>query len=238
MAVGDVEHEEVRALGAEFALEDRVCLEGHADQPARAQFPNPDALGGGRAVADRFADAELADEALVGEPGGRLRHPRADFVEAGEIRFHRQLHGGRLGGKGSRQLTGGGVPQGEGRSGFQRTCVNRFRVSGREHFQQPHRRVAERAPMAIRRGRIADVLLAGRELAGSALQEQARSIGASLDHFPHRAGEIGRNKVVVPSQRRGMAGVVDEGRAGAVGIIEDAGHDQPVVGCGVRMEAC
>ena len=73
--------------------------------------------------------------------------------------------------------------------------------------------MAESCAVPVGDRRVAHVLLTRCEVAGGSLEEQARRPTRSfLDHLAEGADEVGRDERVLPCQRRGMAGVVDECR--------------------------
>ena len=69
--------------------------------------------------------------------------------------------------------------------------------------------------MTVRHLRVGEVLLCRRQLTGRALKKNARRAGGMLlDRFTQGADIVRRDELVLPAQRRGMAGIVHDCRIG------------------------
>ena len=97
--------------------------------------------------------------------------------------------------------------------------------------------VAELPAVTVGDRGVAHVLDPGREFARCSLEEHRQSAGVPFDGLPHRPDVVGRHEVVLPGERRRMAGVVDDcGQPPSRGRRHPP-RDERVVGCGVRVEA-
>jgi hypothetical protein len=89
--------------------------------------------------------------------------------------------------------------------------------------------VPELASVAVGDGRVADVVVARRELARGALQEERRGIESLLEDLACRADVVGREQLVLPRQGRWMAGVVEDRRQHGAVVAGDPRDEHRVV---------
>ena len=140
--------------------------------------------------------------------------------------------------EGGRRLVRCRLPHAERRPGLDEASVGQRRPGRRHALERGHRGVPEGTTVPVRDSRIADVLMARRELTRRPLQEDARDTpGRRLDHLAHGADEVGRDEPVLPRQRGRVAGVVDEHGKQRPVRLRDPPDDDRVVGRHIRVEA-
>ncbi|MGV2339165.1 MAG UNVERIFIED_CONTAM: hypothetical protein LVR18_35845 [Planctomycetaceae bacterium] len=96
--------------------------------------------------------------------------------------------------------------------------------------------IAELTTVTVSDGSISGEAFARAEISGSPLKEQTKPTGGLFDGFPHGTNPVGADKRIVPCERCGVTGVVDEHSEGLAGVVGKAGDEECVVGlaCGVE----
>ena len=97
--------------------------------------------------------------------------------------------------------------------------------------------MAELAAVPVGHRRVADVVVAWRELARGALEEERRRSEGRLQHLARGADVVRREEPVLPRERRRVAGVVEERREHAAVGGRRPADENGVVGGAVRVVA-
>ena len=129
------------------------------------------------------------------------------------------------------------LPRAEVRAGRDDPRVDEARGGRWERLDRGRGGVPQLAAVPVGHGRVADVVVARRELARGALEEERRRVEGAFQHLAGRTDVVGREQPVLPRERGRVAGVVEERRERPAVAVGGAGDHERVVRRAVRVVA-
>src|SRR5262245_18108047 len=177
-----------------------------------------------------LADAALAPKAFLLDEVVAIPPALFELGERGQG-LERELYHAHFGCEFGRNRRIGLPKYGQRSARFDDALVLEERAGTLHGRQRGEDRKTEAAAVTIGDGGVGGVLLRGGKLAAGALQEEARGAARlRLDDLAHRADVVGGNQLVLPGERRRMAGVVDDRRHHSTRIIAHAADEEGVIG--------